>query len=124
MTYLTLKEVCQLKSANGRVDIRHFGVGIAVYLDGEVIASSCKGDILKNGGRFNLTADQLAQLYTWIDCLKAFEVNQSNDPSVADGMSILLNFEGTGAAQAAESDQQAILSFASLVYIQARQSNG
>jgi hypothetical protein len=97
---------------------------LGVYLDGEVIASSCKGQALKNGGHFYLTADKLAQLYAWTDRLQAFEVNQSNDQAVADGMTVTLHFNGSGKATTTQSDQQAVLSFASELFLQAGQSNG
>jgi len=104
--------------------IAGFCDGLGVYLDGEVIASSCRGQTLKNGGRFNLTADQLARLYTWTDNLQTFEFNLTNDQAVADGMTVILAFNGSGQATAAQADQQAILSFASELFVLAGQSNG
>jgi hypothetical protein len=97
---------------------------LAVNFDGEAIATSCRGETLKNGGRLNLNADQLARLYAWTDNLQAFEINQANDQAVADGMTVVLNFSGSGMATASQADQQAILSFASEIFLQARQSNG
>ncbi len=86
-------------------------------------ATSCKGEALANGGRLNLTTVQLAQLYAWTDNLQAFEVDQSNDQAVADGMTVTLNLSGSGQAQPTQAEQTAILSFASELFLQARQTN-
>ena len=94
---------------------------LGVYLDGEVIASSCKNTPLKNGGHITLSADQLAQLYAWTDSLQYFDFTQANDPGVSDAMSIVLSFNGSGKTLATDADKLAILDFASQVFFGAMQ---
>jgi len=99
--------------------IAGFCDGLSVYRDGEVVATSCKDETLKNDGHLFLTSDQLAQLYQWLDGLKPFEVNQT-DQAVADGMTVRMKFFGTGQIEAGQSDQLDLLSFASELSIQTR----
>ena len=93
---------------------------LGVYLDGEVVATSCKGQQLKNGGDFLLTSDQLDQLYGWVDQFQSFEVNQA-DQAVADSMAVTMSFNGTGNINPNQANRQEILSFASEIFLKAGQ---
>jgi hypothetical protein len=59
----------------------------------------------------------LADLYRWIDTLQPFQTEMV-DPATADALTVRLTFNGTGAAQAADSDIRAISDFAAQVYRQ------
>jgi hypothetical protein len=85
---------------------------VTVYLTGDVYASSCKGGTATNLGVKRLNAQQLAQLYEWVDGLKNFEFEHT-DPATADAMTIRMVFTGSGAAEASDSDKQAMQDFAS-----------
>ena len=91
---------------------------LAVYIDGEVVASSCKNDQLANNGRFFLNKDQLEQLYSWVDQFQAFE-NIQSDQATVDSMTVRLNFYGSGIINPEQSDRQQILSFASELFYEA-----
>lgn len=93
---------------------------LAVYVTGEALASSCKGSQPQDLGRVRLTADQLDQLYRWVDSLAAFEWAHT-DKAVADSMTLRLVFSGTGQEEASDEARQAILDFASQVYFEAAQ---
>ncbi len=84
---------------------------LAVYLTGFTAASSCKGGTAAPRGSYRLTADQLKQLYAWMDGLKPFEFNRS-DPATADAMKIRVAFSGLGKNGATAADQDAIQTFA------------
>jgi hypothetical protein len=84
---------------------------LSISLAGDVYASSCRGAGPKDLGHGQLNADQLQQLYDWVDRLQLFEMNQT-DPATADAMSIHLLLSGTGAAAASEAEQQAIQEWA------------
>lgn len=88
---------------------------LTVYVTGRVYASSCKGSEPQNLGQARLNAEQLAQLYTWVDTFQGFEVEQS-DPAVADAMTVRLVFSGSGEQPASEAEQQAILAFAAELF--------
>lgn len=88
---------------------------LTVYVTGQVYASSCKGNTPMNLGQTRLDADQLEQLYTWIDTLDSFELEQT-DPAVNDAMTIRFVFSGAGDEQAGEAEQQAILDFAATLF--------
>jgi hypothetical protein len=87
---------------------------VAVYLDGAVTVSSCKGV----NETFRLTASQLEPLYAWFDSLRALDYSQS-DPAVADAMKITLALPGQGQKDADEATIQAINEFAAELAAQA-----
>lgn len=88
---------------------------VAIYLSGEVVGSSCKGQQAKDLGRARLSDAQLIQLYAWVDGLKSFDYEQK-DPAAADAMSQRLTFAGNGAQEASADDKAGMLTFASQVY--------
>jgi hypothetical protein len=100
--------------------IAGFGDDLAVYVTGEVFATSCKGGQPDDLGRGYLTAPQLQQVYGWLDSLQNFYVEHT-DPATADAMTVRLVFSGTGAAEPTDADQQAIQDFAAALF--ARFSN-
>jgi hypothetical protein len=88
---------------------------LKIFRSGLVVPVSCKGNSpLPLGSRW-LNSDQLVQLYAWLDALQASNGKQS-DSAVADSMTITWALAATGNRPATDSDKQAILNFASLVY--------
>jgi hypothetical protein len=88
---------------------------LAVYATGEVYASSCAGEQAQDLGSRQLTAEELDQVYVWIDSLQPFEIDET-DPAVADAMTIRLVFSGIGQNEPTETERQAILDFAAELY--------
>jgi hypothetical protein len=88
---------------------------LTVYVTGLVYAASCKNQSATALGQRFLTADELAQLYMWIDTYAQFEMKQS-DGAVADSMTTTLIFSGAGEQTADAATQQAIADFAAALY--------
>jgi hypothetical protein len=88
---------------------------LAVYVTGQLSATSCKNQDAANLGQRRISADELAQLYQWIDEYAPFEYNH-DDGAVADSMQVTLIFSGTGSTEADEATKQAILAFAQDLY--------
>jgi len=88
---------------------------LAVYVTGEVFASSCRGEQPENLGRGRLTAVQLGQLYAWVDGLKSFEFEEMQ-PATADATTVRMVFSGSGAADATEADKHTIEAFAAHLF--------
>jgi hypothetical protein len=93
---------------------------LTAYVTGQLYAASCKGETAQTIAQRRMSADELAQLYTWIDEYAPFEYNHSDGP-VADSMTVTLIFSGAGSAAADEATQQAILGFASQTYAEMTQ---
>lgn len=93
---------------------------LTVYRTGLVYASSCKGDEPQNLGKTRLDADQLTQLYTWVDEFQNFEMEEK-DPAVADAMSVQVIFSGTGQAPVSTEVQADIERFAASLFAQLSQ---
>ncbi len=92
---------------------------LSVYVTGAAYATSCKqADKL---GKVYLSADQLQQVYDWVDSYKNFELNQSDD-AVVDGMTIRLVFSGNGGATISEQARLSMLDLAGQLYNQAARS--
>jgi hypothetical protein len=88
---------------------------VTVYVTGDVYAVSCKGEQFKDLGRGRLTADQLRKLFSWVDTLRPFEVDQA-DPATADAMTIRFVFSGAGSGEATDTDKQAIQDLAAQLF--------
>jgi hypothetical protein len=88
---------------------------LSIDVTGEATARSCASGQQVKLGRTHLSAAQLADLYRWIDTLQPFQT-ETVDPATADALTVRLAFNGTGAAQAADSDIRAISDFAAQVY--------
>jgi hypothetical protein len=88
---------------------------LAVYLSGQVNATSCRDKAAANLGSRWLTADEAEQLYMWIDEYAPFEYNH-DDGNVADSMQVTLIFNGAGTTTAGEAAQQEALTFAQTVH--------
>lgn len=87
---------------------------LVVYLAGEVLASTCAGDLTRG----NLTVDELAQLHQWVAALRPVVLDRSDaPPGSADAMTIELTLNGVGAVETAEADQQALTTWAQAVYV-------
>lgn len=93
---------------------------LTVYVTGIAYASSCVGEEPSTLGQVRLDAEQLAQIYEWVDTLAPFEVEQT-DPATADAMTIRMVFSGAGEQSATEEQMAAIQEFASLLYAEIAQ---
>ena len=87
---------------------------LAAYVPGAYRRSSCKPGA-PNIALGWLSATQLQQMYTLLDRLGRFEVNQT-DPAKADALTQRLVFNGNGTAQPSDADRQAVLDLANQIY--------
>jgi len=93
---------------------------VTVYVTGQVYVTSCKGNQTEAIGKRRLTADELAQIYTWVDELQSFEFDQK-DAAVADAMQVQLTFSGAGERVATPEEQQAMQDFAATMALDTAQ---
>jgi hypothetical protein len=84
---------------------------LTIYVTGEVYAASCKGQTAQDLGRRYMTAEELEQVYAWLDEYAPFEYLH-DDGNVADAMKVTLIFSGAGATTADAAVQQEIVLFA------------
>ena len=89
---------------------------VSVAVTGEVAVSSCRGE---QPASFRLDADQMAKLTAWQSSFQSFQY-ALRDPAQADGMTVEVNFTGTGAQPAAEPEQALIADFAQNLYHEGR----
>ncbi|MCC6456693.1 MAG: hypothetical protein IT328_17190 [Caldilineaceae bacterium] len=90
---------------------------LTVYVTGQLFASSCKGQTAQTISSRRMSAEELEQVYTWIDTYSPFEYIHDDGP-VADSMEVRMVFSGAGSTQADEPTQQEIVAFASALYAQ------
>jgi len=92
---------------------------LAVYLTGQWIATSCNAGSGQDSTWFSLDSQQLARLYTWVDSLAPFELEQT-DPATADAMTIRLVFAGQGTGAVSANQQSGMLHLADELALQAQ----
>ena len=92
--------------------LKGFCNDLEVYADGRAIATSCKGNTPQELGRRRLTADELAQVFAWVDAYKSFEYGHK-DPATVDALTVRLVFSGAGTGEA---NPQPMLDFAATLY--------
>jgi hypothetical protein len=90
---------------------------LTVYVTGQVYASTCRGSEPQTLAATFLSAEQMAQVYTWVDTLQSFG-DDTTDPAVADAITVRMFFSGAGAQAASEAEQQAVKDFAAQLYTQ------
>jgi hypothetical protein len=88
---------------------------LKVFRSGLVVTASCKGPSETITGSRWLTAEQLDQLYGWVDGLKSTDGIQA-DNAVADSMKITWALTATGGRATGELDRQALLAFGGQVF--------
>lgn len=88
---------------------------LTAYVTGQLYATSCQGETAEDLGARRMSAEELAQLYAWVDEYAPFEFIQ-DDGDVADAMKVTLAFSGRGNTEADEATQQAIVAFAQELY--------
>lgn len=88
---------------------------LGVYLNGWAMPSTCKAGQVKSFNEYHLTADELAQMYTWVDQYKSFDY-EMKDAATTDAMKVTMTFVGTGSIDASPQEQQMIAGFAATVY--------
>lgn len=93
---------------------------LTVYVTGIAYASSCAGEAPEDLGRVRLNAEQLEQIFSWVDSLVPFEYEQT-DPAAADAMTIRIVFSGAGAELATADQIAEIQNFAGLLYAEIEQ---
>lgn len=92
---------------------------VAVAATGELTVSTCRGEQPGEPTRFSLDAAQLEKLTAWQHSFQPFQYAW-RDPAQADGMTVEVNFTGTGAQAAMEPDQALIADFAQNLYNEGR----
>jgi len=89
---------------------------LSVYMTGIAYGSDCSGTLIQSLGSRRLTADELAELYAWVDALASFQETQK-DPATADAMIVGLLLTGRGERAATEEEKAAMSQFASQVLL-------
>jgi hypothetical protein len=92
--------------------LKGFCDDLAVHATGWIYATSCKGNEPVELGRRRLTAEELAQVFAWVDAYKSFEYGHK-DPATVDALTVRLVFSGAGMGEA---DPQPMLDFAATLY--------
>ncbi|MBX2996934.1 MAG: hypothetical protein KF893_00380 [Caldilineaceae bacterium] len=93
---------------------------LTVYVTGIASASSCAAQQPEDLGRVRLDAEQLEQIFGWVDSLAPFEYEQT-DPAVADAMTIRIVFSGAGDEEATDEQIAEIENFAGLLFAEIEQ---
>jgi hypothetical protein len=101
--------------------IAGFCEDVAVYLDGDVVATTCRKQPPESFPVYHLSATQLEQVYAWIDGFSSFEYHHK-DPAVADAMSVDFVFNGVGTGSASDADVYEINAFVSDLFGQVAQA--
>ena len=90
---------------------------LSVYATGSASVSNCKNGQSKGVGQAWLTAEQLTQLYQWLDGMSKFQYSTSSQ-ATADQLTLQLTFTGSGSSTAAQGDMQTVETFAEQVFAQ------
>ena len=88
---------------------------LKVYRSGLAIGTSCKPGANQPSRMIWLNADQLDQLYDWLDNLQTSDGKQT-DTAVADSMTITWTLSASGSRKPTTAESQKIMEFASLVF--------
>jgi len=99
--------------------IAGFCDNVTIYLNGRADVGECRGSIEISSQRVQLTPEQLAQVYTWVDSLQSFEY-EMKDPPVPDAMQLYLAFNGSGTGEASPEVIQAMQDLAAEVIEQSK----
>ena len=94
--------------------IAGFCDNLTVYLSGEVHSTSCNTTEVAETRLIDLlSADEIATFNEWISTYGVVEIDASDPKGMADGMSVTLQFFGTGTEQLTTQEaQQVLLQFA------------
>ncbi len=79
---------------------------LTVYIDGRVLFSRCGQE-----ANYQLSSEQLQQMYQWVDNFTGTEFHHVDPPNVADGMKIHWYFSGRGTQAVDQATQQAMREF-------------
>lgn len=88
---------------------------LTVYVTGQLFAASCKGQTPETIAARRMSAEELEQVYAWVDEYAPFEYIHADD-AIADAMEVRLVFSGAGSTPAGPEVQQEILDFAAALY--------
>jgi hypothetical protein len=91
---------------------------LTVFRSGEVFTNNCNGQSDGKMGTIAglLTAREQTQFKNWIAEFEETKLDASDPKGVADRMVVTLEFFGSGTQQPAESEEQALFSFAQNLY--------
>ena len=94
--------------------IAGFCDNLTVYLSGEVHSTTCNTTEVAETRLIDLlSADEIATFNEWISTYGVVEIDASDPKGMADGMSVALQFFGTGTEQLTTQEaQQVLLQFA------------
>jgi len=87
---------------------------LKVYRSGIALGTTCKSGADQPPRKIWLNADQLVQLYTWLDTLQTSDGKQS-DSAVADSMTVTWTLSANGNRKPTLTEEQKIMEFASLI---------
>jgi hypothetical protein len=90
---------------------------LEVFASGEAYVSDCRAAAGDPQDQVQLNDSQLRALYSWLDNYASFEHEQS-DPATADGMTIRIDFFGSGNIEASEGEILAIQELAAELFAQ------
>lgn len=88
---------------------------LSIYVTGEAYVRTCKSQPSRSLGYAFLSANQLEQVFAWLDTLQTTDI-QVDDPAAADAMMVHLTFNGLGEREMTEKEKQTLLSFAANLY--------
>lgn len=88
---------------------------LSVYVSGHVAASRCNGEDYTALGERRLSAQELTQLFAWLDTYANFET-ETTDGAVADGMTTRMVFSGAGLDSASADVQHELADFAARLF--------
>lgn len=88
---------------------------LTVTVSGEATLRSCRGEQTAEPTNFTLDAAQMATLTAWQSSFQPFQYTW-RDPAQADGMTVEVNFTGTGTQPATAPEQALIVDFAQNLY--------
>ena len=98
----------------GEDGIAGFCDDLKVYRSGIALGTTCKSGADQPPRKIWLNADQLVQLYTWLDTLQTSDGKQS-DSAVADSMTVTWTLSANGNRKPTLTEEQKIMEFASLI---------
>lgn len=104
-------------------ELAEFCDDLTISTTGEATARSCRGEQPAAPVSFTLDAGQMAKLTAWLTSFQPFQYTW-REPAQADGMTVEVNFTGTGAQTAMEPDQALIVDFAQNLYNEGRMGAG
>ncbi len=89
---------------------------LKIYRSGLAVATTCKASADQPPRKIWLNADQLVQMYTWLDTLQTSDGKQS-DSAVANSMTVTWTLSANGNRKPTYTEEQKIMEFASTIFL-------